>query len=90
MPSTLISRANKRKANGSIYAQPFQLHYKRLDLDAIDINMNHVGLDLDAIDINLKSDNLVNSWIEYDGLSQVINVSVSYSNLKHKDPGCRR
>ncbi|KAM1331272.1 hypothetical protein ACFX13_044574 [Malus domestica] len=62
-----------------------------------DINRNHVGLDLNSmvsthvsdlgsVDINLKSSDLVSSWIEYDGSSRVINVSVSYSNRKPKDP----
>ncbi|KAM1271462.1 hypothetical protein ACFX2J_032273 [Malus domestica] len=68
-----------------------------MDVEFKDINGNHVGLDLDsmvstrvsdldAVDIDLKSGDLVNSWIEYDGSSQVITVSVSYSNLKPKDP----
>ncbi|KAM1307103.1 hypothetical protein ACFXTH_009358 [Malus domestica] len=68
-----------------------------MDVEFKDINGNHVGLDLNSmvstrvsdlgsVDIDLKSGDLVNSWIEYDGSSGVINVSVSYSNLKPKDP----
>ncbi|XP_041005004.1 L-type lectin-domain containing receptor kinase VIII.1 [Juglans microcarpa x Juglans regia] len=68
-----------------------------LDVEFKDINGNHVGLDLnsmvsaqvgdlEAIGIDLKSGNLVNAWIEYDGSSRVFNISVSYSNLKPKEP----
>ncbi|CAB4284316.1 unnamed protein product [Prunus armeniaca] len=68
-----------------------------MDVEFKDINSNHVGLDLNSmvstrvgdlssIDVDLKSGDLVNSWIEYDGSSRVINVSVSYSNLKPRDP----
>ncbi|KAE8716998.1 L-type lectin-domain containing receptor kinase VIII.1 [Hibiscus syriacus] len=42
--------------------------------------------DLGALDIDLKSGNLFNSWIEYDAPSGVFNITVSYSNLKPKEP----
>uniref|UniRef100_A0A6N2NKI3 Protein kinase domain-containing protein n=1 Tax=Salix viminalis TaxID=40686 RepID=A0A6N2NKI3_SALVM len=42
--------------------------------------------DLGAINIDLKSGDLVNAWIDYDGASQSFNISVSYSNLKPKEP----
>ncbi|KAI3995183.1 hypothetical protein MKX01_031985 [Papaver californicum] len=68
-----------------------------MDLEFEDINGNHVGLDLislisakvvdlDTIEINLKSGNSVNSWIDYDGPNRVLNVSVSYSNLRPRQP----
>ncbi|KAK3226478.1 hypothetical protein Dsin_006340 [Dipteronia sinensis] len=68
-----------------------------MDVEFKDINGNHVGLDLnsmvssqvgdlDAINIDLKSGDTVNSWIEYDALSRVFNISVSYSNLRPKEP----
>ena len=68
-----------------------------MDVEFKDINGNHVGLDLNnmvstqvadlgALDIDLKSGDLVNTWIEYDGSSRVFNISVSYSNLKPKEP----
>ncbi|XP_015578513.3 L-type lectin-domain containing receptor kinase VIII.1 [Ricinus communis] len=67
-----------------------------MDVEFKDINGNHVGLDLnsmvstqmadlDAVSIDLKSGDLVNVWIEYDGTNRAINVSVSYSNLKPKE-----
>ncbi|PON69256.1 GPCR kinase [Parasponia andersonii] len=68
-----------------------------MDVEFKDINGNHVGLDLNtmvssqvadlgALDIDLKSGDLVNAWIEYDGSTRVFNISVSYSNLKPKEP----
>ncbi|GLT55795.1 hypothetical protein SLA2020_288840 [Shorea laevis] len=68
-----------------------------MDVEFKDVNGNHVGLDLnsmvssqvgdlDGLEIDLKSGNSVNAWIEYDGSSQVFNISVSYSNLKPKEP----
>ncbi|KAK8651214.1 hypothetical protein V6N13_140826 [Hibiscus sabdariffa] len=68
-----------------------------MDVELKDINGNHVGLDLNSVvssqvgdlgglDIDLKSGDLVNSWIEYDALSNAFNVSISYSNLKPKEP----
>nr|GEV75501.1 L-type lectin-domain containing receptor kinase VIII.1-like [Tanacetum cinerariifolium] len=68
-----------------------------MDVAFKDINGNHVGLDLDSmvsskvtdldsVDIDLKSGDSVNSWIEFSGLTQQLNVSVSYSNTKPKLP----
>ncbi|KAI3983610.1 hypothetical protein MKX01_000622 [Papaver californicum] len=68
-----------------------------MDVEFNDINGNHVGLDLNdlvstqvgdlsAIDIDIKSGDLINAWIEYDGESKVFNVSVSYSTLHPVDP----
>ncbi|XP_057477135.1 L-type lectin-domain containing receptor kinase VIII.1-like [Actinidia eriantha] len=68
-----------------------------MDVEFNDINGNHVGLDLNSmvstqvsnletIGIDLKSGDLVNSWIDYSGSTRVLNVSVSYSNLKPKEP----
>lgn len=68
-----------------------------MDVEFKDINGNHVGLDLNsmvssqvgdlgAIGIDLKSGDLVNVWVEYDGSTQLFNISVSYSNLKPKEP----
>ncbi|KAF5737565.1 L-type lectin-domain containing receptor kinase VIII.1 [Tripterygium wilfordii] len=68
-----------------------------MDVEFKDINSNHVGLDLNSmvspqvgdlgsLDIDLKSGDLVNAWIEYDGSSRVFSISVSYSNLKPKVP----
>ncbi|KAL6987419.1 L-type lectin-domain containing receptor kinase VIII.1 [Sarracenia purpurea var. burkii] len=68
-----------------------------MDVEFRDINGNHVGLDLNSMEstqigdlervgIDLKSGNLVNSWIDYSGSTQMFNISVSYSNLKPKDP----
>lgn len=68
-----------------------------MDVEFRDINGNHVGLDLNtmvssqvgdlgAIDVDLKSGDLINAWVVFDGSSGVLNVSVSYSNLKPKDP----
>ncbi|KAF8042566.1 hypothetical protein BT93_A1027 [Corymbia citriodora subsp. variegata] len=68
-----------------------------MDVEFRDINGNHVGLDLSsmvssqvgdlgAIDVDLKSGDLINAWVVFDGSAGVLNVSVSYSNLKPKDP----
>lgn len=68
-----------------------------MDVEFKDINGNHVGLDLSsmvstqtgdlgAINVDLKSGDLVNAWIDYDGTNQSFNISVSYSNLKPKEP----
>ncbi|KAK9920870.1 hypothetical protein M0R45_029410 [Rubus argutus] len=54
-------------------------------LDLNSMVSSRVG-DLGAVDIDLKSGDLVNCWIEYDGSSRVFNISVSYSNLKPGDP----
>ncbi|KAK7321466.1 hypothetical protein VNO77_32136 [Canavalia gladiata] len=68
-----------------------------MDVEFKDINGNHVGVDLNGVvssevsdlgnvGIDLKSGDLVNAWIEFDGSSNGFNVWVSYSNLKPKDP----
>nr|AKV93678.1 clade VIII lectin receptor kinase [Nicotiana benthamiana] len=68
-----------------------------MDVEFNDINGNHVGLDLnsmvstqvsdlDSIGVDLKSGDIVNSWIEYSGSTAELNVFVSYSNLKPKEP----
>lgn len=68
-----------------------------MDVAFKDINGNHVGLDLnsmvssefgnlDEIDIDLKSGDQINSWVEYSGSARMLNISVSYSNIKPKDP----
>ncbi|XP_074268884.1 L-type lectin-domain containing receptor kinase VIII.1-like [Silene latifolia] len=68
-----------------------------MDVEYKDINSNHVGLDLSSmvstqvgdlgeIKVDLKSGDLINAWVEYSGLTRVLNVSVSYSNVKPKEP----
>ncbi|XAR50999.1 Non-specific serine/threonine protein kinase [Bertholletia excelsa] len=68
-----------------------------MDMEFKDINGNHVGVDLnsmvssqvadlEAVGIDIKSGKLVNSWVDYSGLTQSLNVSVSYSNLKPREP----
>lgn len=68
-----------------------------MDVEFKDINGNHVGLDvnsmistqagdLETVGVDLKSGDLINSWVDYSGSTQLINVFVSYSNLKPKEP----
>ncbi|XP_010253592.1 PREDICTED: L-type lectin-domain containing receptor kinase VIII.1 [Nelumbo nucifera] len=68
-----------------------------MDVEFKDINGNHVGVDLNslvsfqvgdlgAVNVELKSGDLVNAWIDYDGSTHLFNVSVSYSNLRPTDP----
>ncbi|CAM8967806.1 unnamed protein product [Rhodiola kirilowii] len=68
-----------------------------MDVEFKDVNGNHVGIDVNSMvskqtadlgvsGIDLKSGNLINAWVEFDGVSQMLNVSVSYSNLKPKFP----
>ncbi|XP_068636561.1 L-type lectin-domain containing receptor kinase VIII.1-like [Aristolochia californica] len=68
-----------------------------MDVEFKDINGNHVGFDLnslvssqvadlDSIDVNLKSGNLVNAWIDYDGATQVCRLFVSYANIRPVSP----
>lgn len=68
-----------------------------MDVGFKDINGNHVGLDLNSMvsagvgdleaqAIDLKSGDLVNAWVEYDGSTRGLNVFVSYSNLKPAVP----
>ncbi|KAE8719075.1 L-type lectin-domain containing receptor kinase VIII.2 [Hibiscus syriacus] len=84
---------DKRQASGFVAVEFDTL----MDVEFNDINGNHVGLDLNslvssqvgdlgALDIDLKSGNLINSWIEYDAPSGVFNITISYSNLKPKEP----
>ncbi|KAH7519062.1 hypothetical protein ACOSP7_029629 [Xanthoceras sorbifolium] len=84
--------------NGGLAAGFVAVEFDTLmDVEFKDINGNHVGLDLNsmvssqvgdlgAINVDLKSGDAVNCWIEYDALSRVFNISVSYSNLKPRDP----
>ncbi|XP_024985126.1 L-type lectin-domain containing receptor kinase VIII.1 isoform X2 [Cynara cardunculus var. scolymus] len=68
-----------------------------MDFEFKDINGNHVGLDLgsmvssqvadlDSVNVNLRSGDVVNSWIDYAGSTQQLNISISYSNTKPKSP----
>ncbi|MQL82601.1 hypothetical protein Taro_015084 [Colocasia esculenta] len=68
-----------------------------MDVEFSDINGNHVGVDLnsmvstkvadlDAAGVNLKSGDLVNAWVEYDGAAQVLQVFVSYSTVHPGEP----
>uniref|UniRef100_A0A803NET6 non-specific serine/threonine protein kinase n=1 Tax=Chenopodium quinoa TaxID=63459 RepID=A0A803NET6_CHEQI len=68
-----------------------------MDVEFKDINSNHVGLDLgsmvsshvsdlDTINVDLKSGDLINTWIDYSGLTQILSISISYSNVKPKLP----
>ncbi|GMH10088.1 hypothetical protein Nepgr_011929 [Nepenthes gracilis] len=68
-----------------------------MDVEFKDINGNHVGLDLNSmistqvgdlasIDVDLKSGDLINVWIEFDGSTRLFNISISYSNLKPNKP----
>lgn len=68
-----------------------------MDVEFKDINGNHVGLDLgsmvsthvsdlDSINVDLKSGDLINAWIEYSGSTQIFSISISYSNVKPKEP----
>ncbi|KAL1327403.1 hypothetical protein HN51_037458 [Arachis hypogaea] len=68
-----------------------------MDIQLNDINGNHVGIDLNGVvstqaadlgtlDIDLKSGDTVNAWILYEATTNDFTVSVSYSNVKPKDP----
>ncbi|KAI3696760.1 hypothetical protein L6452_29291 [Arctium lappa] len=68
-----------------------------MDVEFKDINGNHLGVDLnsmvssqvvdlDSVDVDLRSGNQVNSWVEFNGSTQQLNVSVSYSNIKPVSP----
>ncbi|XP_071697348.1 L-type lectin-domain containing receptor kinase VIII.1-like [Rutidosis leptorrhynchoides] len=68
-----------------------------MDFEFKDVNGNHVGLDLDSmvstrvanldpVDIDLKSGQLVNTWVDFSGLTQQLNVSISYSDTKPESP----
>lgn len=90
----LLNTNDMPKAASSFVAVEFDT---LMDVEFKDINGNHVGLDLSsmvstqigdlgAINIDLKSGDLVNAWIDYDGTNLSFNISVSYSNLKPKEP----
>ncbi|KAG4957609.1 hypothetical protein JHK85_043989 [Glycine max] len=62
-----------------------------------DVNGNQVGLDLNrvvskqvsdlgGIGVDLKSGDSMNTWIEYNGNANGLCISVSYSNVRRKDP----
>nr|DAD17795.1 TPA_asm: hypothetical protein HUJ06_019258 [Nelumbo nucifera] len=62
-----------------------------MDVEFRDINGNHVDLDLNgllstqvgdlgAVNVELKSGDLVNAWIDYDGPTRSFNISVSPAN----------
>ncbi|XP_023766644.2 L-type lectin-domain containing receptor kinase VIII.1 [Lactuca sativa] len=68
-----------------------------MDVEFKDINGNHLGVDLnsmisadvadlDSINIDLRSGDQVNSWVEYNGTTQQLNISISYSNVKPSTP----
>ncbi|KAL8036177.1 hypothetical protein ABFS82_12G139800 [Erythranthe guttata] len=68
-----------------------------MDVEFNDINGNHVGLDLNSVvsarvadletvGVDLKSNNLINSWVDYFGSTRLLKVYVSYSNSKPKSP----
>ncbi|KAD1443138.1 hypothetical protein E3N88_42823 [Mikania micrantha] len=68
-----------------------------MDVGFKDINGNHVGVDLGSmistqvadlksVNVDLTSGDLVNSWVEFNGSTQKLNVSVSYSNIKPSSP----
>ncbi|CAM8910444.1 unnamed protein product [Rhodiola kirilowii] len=46
-----------------------------MDLEFTDVNGNHVGID-----------DLINAWIDFDGTTQLLNVTVSYSDFKPENP----
>ncbi|KAI3743420.1 hypothetical protein L1987_61129 [Smallanthus sonchifolius] len=68
-----------------------------MDVEFKDINGNHLGVDLDSmvstkvadldsVNVDLRSGDLVNSWVEFYGSTQQLNISVSYSNIKPTSP----
>uniref|UniRef100_A0A7N0R9D6 non-specific serine/threonine protein kinase n=1 Tax=Kalanchoe fedtschenkoi TaxID=63787 RepID=A0A7N0R9D6_KALFE len=68
-----------------------------MDVEFKDVNGNHVGIDVNSMvsaqtadlgvsGIDLKSGDLINAWVVFDGKTRMLNVSVSYSNLKPKFP----
>ncbi|CAM8920077.1 unnamed protein product [Rhodiola kirilowii] len=68
-----------------------------MDLEFTDVNGNHVGIDVNSVvstqqmdlgisGINLKSGDLINAWIDFDGTTQLLNVTVSYSDFKPENP----
>ncbi|KAK9068483.1 hypothetical protein SSX86_012597 [Deinandra increscens subsp. villosa] len=68
-----------------------------MDVEFNDINGNHLGVDidsmvstqiadLDSVNVDLRSGDQVNSWVEFNGSTRQLNVSVSYSNIKPTSP----
>ncbi|KAJ0511552.1 putative protein kinase RLK-Pelle-L-LEC family [Helianthus annuus] len=68
-----------------------------MDVGFKDVNGNHLGVDLgsmeskevvdlDSVNVDLRSGDSVNSWVEFNGSTQQLNVSVSYSNVKPSSP----
>ncbi|XP_068668446.1 L-type lectin-domain containing receptor kinase VIII.1-like [Aristolochia californica] len=89
-----LGLVNSTDATGVTIAVEFDT---LMDEEFTDINGNHAGFDLnslvssqvadlDSIDVDLKSGDLVNAWIDYDGATQVCKVSVSYSNIRPVSP----
>ncbi|KAL6585384.1 L-type lectin-domain containing receptor kinase VIII.1 [Orobanche minor] len=89
-----VTDANGAAARNGVVAVEFDT---LMDIEFEDINGNHVGLDLNSmisvevgdmgtVDVDLKSGDSINSWVDYTGSTQLIEVYVSYSNLKPKEP----
>ncbi|KAI7724836.1 hypothetical protein M8C21_006950 [Ambrosia artemisiifolia] len=68
-----------------------------MDVGFKDVNGNHLGVDLgsmvsvetvdlDSVNVDLRSGDSVNSWVEFNGSTQQLSVSVSYSNTKPSSP----
>ncbi|KAK1426082.1 hypothetical protein QVD17_14750 [Tagetes erecta] len=68
-----------------------------MDVEFKDVNGNHVGVDLESmesveaadlgsVNVDLRSGDQVNSWVEFNGSTRQLNVSVSYSNIKPTSP----
>ncbi|KAI4369172.1 hypothetical protein MLD38_017652 [Melastoma candidum] len=93
-PGGFLGLSSSNGGSGSFVAVEFDT---LMDVEFNDINGNHVGVDvggvvssraadLGGIDVDLKTGNLINSWIDYDGGAGTLRVSVSYSNLKPEQP----
>ncbi|KAK9124311.1 hypothetical protein Sjap_013913 [Stephania japonica] len=88
-------RGGSDGSDGSLF---FGVEFDTLmDAEFNDINGNHVGIDLNSLvsdefgdlgelEIDLKSGNVVNAWIDFDGPSRLLNVSVSYSTVRPNSP----
>ncbi|KAK4801455.1 hypothetical protein SAY86_021942 [Trapa natans] len=90
----LLGLQGEREASPCFVAVEFDT---LMDVEFKDINGNHVGLDinnlissqvsdLDSIDVDLKSGNVINAWIVFNGSTGNLSVYVSYSNLRPKSP----